>query len=215
MRIEHGGRSPAIDPSAYVSPAAVLSGDVRVGPDSRVLHGAVLTSEGGPVEVGARCVVMENAVLRGTRRHPMSVGDDVLIGPRASLSGCTVEDEVFLATGTTVFNAAVIGRGSEVRVNGVVHVRSVLPPGSMVPIGWVAVGDPAEFFPPDQHDRLWPIQRERDFPGTVFGLPRDAPLSELTARYTRALSRHLEDRVLDAGSDESSDGASGGGQNSL
>jgi carbonic anhydrase/acetyltransferase-like protein (isoleucine patch superfamily) len=197
MRIEHVGHGPKVDPTAYVSPAAVLSGDVRIGADSRVLHGAVLTSEGGPVEVGARCVVMENAVLRGTRHHPLFVGDDVLVGPRAYLTGCTVENEVFLATGTTVFNAAMIGRGSEIRVNGVVHVRSVLPPGSMVPIGWVAVGDPAEFFPPDQHDHLWPIQRDMDFPGTVFGLPRDAPMPELTARYSRSLARHLGDRVLE------------------
>ena len=196
MLIEHGGKRPSIDASAYVSPAAVLSGDVLVGPDSRVLHGAILTSEGGPVVVGARCVVMENAVLRGTRRHPLTLGDDVLVGPRASLSGCTVEDEVFLATGTTAFNAAVIGRRSEVRVNGVVHVGTVLPPDSMVPIGWIAVGDPAQLFPPDQHDRLWPIQRSMDFPGTVFGLPREAPMSELTARYTRALGRHGDDDVV-------------------
>ena len=197
MFIEHGGQRPTVAPSAYVSPAAVLSGDVRVGRESRILHGAVLTSEGGPVVVGARCIVMENAVLRGTKRHPLTVGDDVLVGPRASLSGCTVEDEVFLATGATVFNAAVVGRGSEVRVNGVVHVGTVLPPGSMVPIGWVAVGDPAQVFSPDQHDPLWLLQRAMDFPGTVFGLSREAPMSELTMRYTRALARHLDDHVIE------------------
>jgi carbonic anhydrase/acetyltransferase-like protein (isoleucine patch superfamily) len=48
MRIEHAGHGSKVDPTAYVSPAAVLSGDVLVGADSRVLHGAVLTSEGEP-----------------------------------------------------------------------------------------------------------------------------------------------------------------------
>jgi gamma-carbonic anhydrase len=49
MRIEHAGHGSKVDPTAYVSPAAVLSGDVLVGADSRVLHGAVLTSEGEPL----------------------------------------------------------------------------------------------------------------------------------------------------------------------
>ena len=62
--IEHRGNTPDVDPSAYVAPTAVLSGDVRVGPDARILFGAVLTAEDGTT--GRRpLVVMENAVLRG------------------------------------------------------------------------------------------------------------------------------------------------------
>jgi carbonic anhydrase/acetyltransferase-like protein (isoleucine patch superfamily) len=86
---------------------------------------------------------MENAVLKAGRRAPLSLGNNVLIGPRAYLSGCTIEDEVFLATGSTVFNQAVIGRRAEVRIGGVVHVRTRVRPDETVPIGWVAVGDPA------------------------------------------------------------------------
>jgi len=86
---------------------------------------------------------MENAVIRGTARHPALLGDHVLVGPRAYLSGCTVESNVFLAAGSTVFNGAVIGPRTVVRVNGVVYIKTVLPADSLVPIGWVAVGDPA------------------------------------------------------------------------
>jgi serine acetyltransferase len=56
--------------SAYIAPTAVLCGDVTVGPHSRVLFGAVVTAEGGPVEIGAHCVVMENAIVRGVPQHP-------------------------------------------------------------------------------------------------------------------------------------------------
>lgn len=148
MLIEHAGKSPRIHPSAWVAPNATVVGAVEIGPDSRVLFGAVLTAEGGPVRVGDQCVVMENAVLRGTARHPLTVGDRVLIGPRAYLSGCTVDDEVFLATGSTVFNGAHLGYRAEVRVNGTVHLKTVLGEGAVVPIGWVAVGDPAASFLP-------------------------------------------------------------------
>ena len=202
MLIEHRGKRPSVDPTAYVAPTAVLSGDVTVGRDSRILFGAILTAEGGPVTIGAECIVMENAVVRGTSKHPVTVGDNVLIGPRAYLSGCEVADEAFLATGTTVFNGARIGRRAEVRINGVVHIRTVLKAGDLVPIGWVAVGDPATR-PPDRHDDIAPIQRSLDFPRTVFGLDRNVlkgrVYAESTKLYTKALRRHLDDRVLDGG----------------
>ena len=47
MLLEHRGKSPQVDPSAYVAPNAILCGDVRIGPDARVLFGAVLTAEDG------------------------------------------------------------------------------------------------------------------------------------------------------------------------
>jgi carbonic anhydrase/acetyltransferase-like protein (isoleucine patch superfamily) len=95
-----------------------------------------------------------------------------------------------------IFNGASIGARSEVRVNGVVHVNTVLPPGSTVPIGWIAVGDPAQTFPPKDHHAIWAIQEELDFNRTVFGLDRDAPMSEIAGLYTRGLASHLGDRVV-------------------
>jgi carbonic anhydrase/acetyltransferase-like protein (isoleucine patch superfamily) len=201
MLIEHGGERPSVDASAWVAPTAVLSGNVEVGAGSRVLHGAVVTSEGGPVSIGSRCIVMENAVIRGTRRHPVRLGDHVLVGPRAYLTGCTVEDRVFLATGVTVFNGATVERGAEVRINGVVHLKTRVTAGATVPIGWVAVGDPAEILPPGEHDRIWAIQETLDFPREVFGLERDddqaALIEAITERYSRALGRHREDRIVE------------------
>ena len=201
MRIEHQGVEPRIDPTAWVAPTATVCGDVRIGAESRVLFGAVITAEGGPVEIGRSCVIMENAVVRGTGPHPTRLGDHVLVGPGAYLTGCFVADDVFLATRSTVFNGARIGMRSEVRINGVVHLRTVLEPQSTVPIGWVAVGDPAEILPPDQHERIWSIQEPLNFPRTVFGLERvpegETIMPALTERYVRALARHRGDRPID------------------
>src|SRR6516162_1223555 len=79
--VEHRLKIPRVSESAYIAPTAVLAGDVIVGPHSRVLFGAVITAEGGPVEIGRDCVVMENAVIRGVPHQGTSVGDGVLIGP--------------------------------------------------------------------------------------------------------------------------------------
>jgi carbonic anhydrase/acetyltransferase-like protein (isoleucine patch superfamily) len=195
--IEHEGKRPQVADSAYVAPTAVLCGDVTVGPECRILFGAVLTAEGGPVELGKRCIVMENAVLRGRDAHPLVLGDHALVGPHAHLNGARVENEAFLATGVSVFPGARIGRGSEVRINAVVHVNSRLPEGTTVPIGWVAVGDPAELFPPGAHDELWPVQRAMDFPGTVFGLERsEATMERVSERYAERFGRHRDDTIV-------------------
>jgi gamma-carbonic anhydrase len=198
MLLEHEGKRPQVDRSAYVAPNAVLCGDVKVGPDSRILFGAVLTAEGGSVEVGERCIVMENALVRGRQSHPAVLGDHVLVGPHAHVNGAQVEREVFLATGVSVFPGAHIGHGSEVRINGVVHVNSRVAPGTTVPIGWIAVGDPADLFPPEAHEELWAVQRRMDFPRTVFGLERtEATMERVSARYAEHFGRHRGDRIVE------------------
>ena len=201
MQYEHQGKRPSIDVTAWVAPTAVLVGDVRVGVNTAISHGAILNAEDGMIEIGTNCVVMENAVIKASRRAPVLIANNVLVGPRAYLSGCTIRSEVFLATGTTVFNHAVIGERAEVRINGVVHLRTVLPAGATVPIGWVAVGDPASILPPDKHDEIWAIQQPLDFPKTVFGVDRPPEggtiMTEVMPRYARALARHRDDRQVD------------------
>ena len=191
--IEHRGKTPVVDPTAYVAPTAVLCGDVHLGAESRVLFGAALTAEDGRIDVGARCVIMENALVRGRASSPVAVGDDVLIGPHAHVNGATVGDGCFLATGSSVFPNSRLESGVEVRINAVVHVNTVLPAGALVPIGWVAVGDPAQILPPDRHREIWAIQEALDFPGTVYGLPRDASAHERMQQQAEWLAAHNHD----------------------
>ncbi len=138
--------------------------------------------------------------LEPARTLSRRIGNHVLVGPRAYLSGCSVEECVFLAAGATVFNGAHLGARAEVRINGVVHIRTRVAPDAVVPIGWVAVGDPAEILPPGEHDRIWAIQEPLDFPGTVFGLQRvprgESLMPALTRRYARALGTHAGDHEL-------------------
>lgn len=194
MILTHLGKTPRIDPSAYVAPNAVVCGDVTIGADCRILFGAQVIAEGGAIEIGRECIVMENAVLRAGARHSLAVGDNCLIGPNAHVVGCRIEEEVFIATGAAIFHGAHLGKGSEIRVNAVVHLRTRLVPGATVPIGWVAVGDPASILPADQHERIWEIQKPLNFPLTVYGLARDeADMVKITRRLAANLASHRED----------------------
>jgi gamma-carbonic anhydrase len=196
MLVEHRGALPQVDPSAYVAPNAVLCGDVRIGPDARVLFGAVVTAEDGRVEIGARCVIMENALVRGRAAHPVRLGDDVLVGPHAHVNGAEVGDGCFLATGCSLFPGSRLGAQVEVRVNGVVQVNTTLGDGALVPIGWVAVGDPARVLPANEHDEIWKVQEALDFPQTVYGVPRGTPPRELMQKQADWFAAHRDDRVV-------------------
>lgn len=200
MLYTHLGKSPSVHPLASVAPNAVICGDVSIGPESVVGFGATLLAEGQAIKIGREVVMRENAVIRSTARFGVSIGDNVLIGPHATLFGCVIEDEVFLATGSSVFHAARVCRGAEVRINGVVHLRTVVQSGSTVPIGWVAVGDPASILPPHDHEAIWRIQEPLDFPSTVYGVERRADgtvdMREVTRRLVQAFKAHETDKPV-------------------
>lgn len=67
----------------------------------------------------------------------------------------------------------------------------------MVPIGWIAAGDPARLFPPDQHEELWRVQEPMDFPGNVYGAPRGTSMRSIMASQVAYYGEHRFDRRLD------------------
>jgi gamma-carbonic anhydrase len=199
MFVEHRLKVPRVSESAYVAPTAVLAGDVSVGPHSRVLFGAVITAEGGPVTIGASSVIMENAVVRGVPNQETRVGDRVLVGPHAHLTGCVIEDGSRIATGAIVFNGARIEARAEIEFHAVVYVNTVVPAETAVPMGWFAGGQPAEVVPPGDWDRIRAIMGPLDYPGTVFGIgatDSGSLMPDIARRYARGLALHHKDRIV-------------------
>ena len=203
MTIRHLGREPSIHPQAYVAPSAVISGEVSIGAGSCIMHGAVLAAEGGPVQIGAGCVIMEHAVLRGTARHPLLIGDHVLAGPHTQLTGATVTDEVFIAAGAMVCNGAHLGRAAAVGAGAVVHLGAIVAPRARIPVGWVAVGDPARIYPPGEAEAIGAGLAETgwSFLPLAFGIDdaggRREQLRAALGRYTAALARHhRQDQII-------------------
>ena len=194
MILTHFNSAPQIHPTAYVAPSAVICGDVVIGPGCRIMHGVQVIAESGTIRIGRECIIFENAVLRSSSAHPLAMGDNCLVGPNAHVVGCTVENEVFIATGAAIFHSAHLGKGCEVRVNGIVHIKTRLPSGETVPIGWVAVGDPAVILPPEKHEEIWAVQQPLNFPLTVYGIDRaDATMTKITRSLSEKLGSHIGD----------------------
>jgi carbonic anhydrase/acetyltransferase-like protein (isoleucine patch superfamily) len=200
MIIEHLGKKPNIDQSAYIAPNATICGDVTVGKNTRIMFGAQIIAESSPIEIGENCIILENAVIRGTQELPVKKGANCLVGPNSHLAGCTIENNVFLATGVSIFHGATIKKGSEIRINGVVHLKTVFPENETLPIGWVAVGNPMKMFAPDKHDEIWELQKKLNFPNLVYGIQVQENVGNinkiLCEKMSERLSKHKSDRIL-------------------
>src|SRR5437763_11431496 len=83
MILTHVNKAPQIDRLAYVAPTATICGDVSIAAGVRVMFGACVVAEGGPIAIGEDPIVMENAVLRSTDVHTLHAGNNCLIGPIA------------------------------------------------------------------------------------------------------------------------------------
>lgn len=202
MLLSHDEHKPSINAGAYVAPNAVICGEVTIAAGCRIMFGACVVAEGKPITIGENCIIMENAVLRSTEKHALLLGKHCLVGPHAHVAGCTLEDDVFIATGASVFHGAHLHREVEVRVNGVVHLRTELAPGAVVPIGWIAIGSPASILPPDRHEEIWAVQKPLDFPGFVYGVSRKSgednmpAMKEIAEKRSGELGRHRNDRPV-------------------
>jgi carbonic anhydrase/acetyltransferase-like protein (isoleucine patch superfamily) len=133
-----GDAVPAIDPSAYVHPDAVVIGTVTIGPEASIWPCAVLRGDDGVITVGARTSVQDGSVLHCTPFLPTVIGADCVVGHIVHLEGCTVEDGALVGNGSIVLHRAVVGRGA------VVGANAVVPAGMEVPPGRMALGVPAK-----------------------------------------------------------------------
>jgi len=125
MIIEYRGKRPKIHPSAFIAPTAVLIGDVEVGEESSIWFGAVLRGDNGPIRIGARTSVQDNAVIHVSTRT--QIDDDVTIGHAAVMEDCHVKRHALIGSNAVLLNGCVIGEGSLVAAGSVVGERVDIP----------------------------------------------------------------------------------------
>ncbi len=138
MIIEYRGRAPKIHPSAFIAPTAVLIGDVEVGAESSIWFGAVLRGDNGPIRVGARTSIQDNAVVHVSEHGRTVIDDDVTIGHCAVMEDCHIKSRALIGSNAVVLGGAVVGEGSLIAAGSVVGERTQIPDSV------VAAGAPAK-----------------------------------------------------------------------
>lgn len=137
---------PTLGERALAFPGAALVGEVALGDDASVWYNAVLRGDLAPVVVGARSNVQDGSVLHVGDSSPCVVGSEVVVGHRAMLHGCRVEDGCLIGMQATILDDAVVGEGCIVAAGALITPRTHIPPRSLV------LGAPARVLRPVSDD---------------------------------------------------------------
>ena len=138
MELEHLNRQPAIDPTAFIAPTAVILGDVELGPESSVWYGCILRGDVHRIRIGARVNLQDGTICHGQLdEFSVLIEDQVSVGHGAVLHGCTVRRGALIGIRASVLN------GAEVGESAIVAAGAVVPPGMRVPPRTLVAGVPA------------------------------------------------------------------------
>jgi carbonic anhydrase/acetyltransferase-like protein (isoleucine patch superfamily) len=132
-----GDLVPEIDEDAFVHPAAVVIGAVRIGAQASIWPGVVLRGDYGRIEIGALTSVQDGTNVHTTVEWPTIVGDRCVIGHNAHLEGCRIGDGCLIGSGSIVLNRVTVQSGAGV------GAAALVPEDTVVATGQIALGIPA------------------------------------------------------------------------
>ena len=134
---ELDGVSPRISNTAWVADSAQVMGNVELADDSSVWFGVVIRVDTEIIRIGRGSNIQDLSVLHADIGKPLTVGEDVTVGHRVMLHGCTIGDGSLIGIGAVVLNGAKIGRACLVGAGSLVTEGKEFPDGSMI------IGSPA------------------------------------------------------------------------
>ena len=134
---ELDGVAPRMDESAWVADSAQVMGNVELAAGASIWFGAIIRGDTEEIRVGRNSNIQDGSVLHADIGKPLTIGDDVTVGHKVMLHGCTVGDGSLIGIGAVVLNGAKIGKGCLVGAGALVTEGKEFPDGSMI------VGSPA------------------------------------------------------------------------
>jgi carbonic anhydrase/acetyltransferase-like protein (isoleucine patch superfamily) len=139
MRLTYKSFQPEIHQSVYVADDAKVIGRVKIGQDSSIWFGTIIRADVNYIHIGSRTNIQDASVVHVTTdTFPTIIGDEVTVGHRVTLHGCTVKNGCLIGIGSILLD------GVEVGENSLVAAGSLLTPGSKFPPQSLIMGSPAK-----------------------------------------------------------------------
>ncbi len=159
MIYEYKGVRPAIAADVFLAPGAVVLGDVEIGEGSNIWFYTVIRGDVNSVRIGRRVNIQDHCMLHVTGgQYRLIMGDGIIVGHRAVLHGCVIEDDVLIGIGALVLDGAKVEKGA------IVAAGAVVAPGTVVPSNRLAVGIPARpTREPTDEERAFHIQNNKNY----------------------------------------------------
>ncbi len=148
---ELDGVAPEVDPSAWIADSAQVMGRVTLGAEASVWFGTIIRGDTESITIGRGSNIQDGSVMHADIGMPIVLGENVTVGHKVMLHGCTIGDETLIGIGAIVLNGAKIGRNCLVGAGALVTEGKEFPDGSMI------LGSPAKavrMLTPEQMDGL-------------------------------------------------------------
>jgi len=146
MLYNYQNYSPVIGKRSWIAPSADVIGRVELGVDVSIWFGTVVRGDVHFIKIGDRTSIQDLSMVHITHHkrddmsdgHPTIIGNDVTVGHRVMLHGCTIEDACLIGMSATILDGAVIGKESIVGAGALVTKNKIFPPRSLI------MGSPAK-----------------------------------------------------------------------
>lgn len=139
------GILPRLGKNVFIEDSAVLYGDISLNDDVSIWPLVAARGDVNTITIGARTNIQDGSVLHVTRKspsnpegNPLAIGEDVTIGHKAMLHGCTIGNRVLIGMGAIIMDGAIIGDDC------IVGAGSLVPPHKTLEPGYLYVGNPAK-----------------------------------------------------------------------
>ena len=124
------GVEPTFGKNCYLAENATIVGDVVMGDDCSIWFQAVVRGDVHYIRMGNKVNVQDGAIIHCTyQRAPTNIGNNVSIGHRALVHGCTLKDNVLVGMGAIVMDHAVVEENVLIAAGAVVLENSHLESG--------------------------------------------------------------------------------------
>jgi carbonic anhydrase/acetyltransferase-like protein (isoleucine patch superfamily) len=135
---------PDLHPDAYVDETALVIGDVTIGKDSSIWPLTVVRGDVNRIRIGANTNIQDNSVLHVSHDGPynpggfaLDIGDNVTVGHRVILHGCTIHNDCLVGMGSTIMDGVIVHPYT------IIGAGSLVTPGKELEGGFLWLGSPA------------------------------------------------------------------------
>lgn len=135
---EYEGKRPQVPSDSFVHPHAVLIGDVRLGHECLIAPGVSIRADFGPVMIGDRSSIQDNAVIHVYPGSQSVIEDDVTVAHGVILHDVHIHSRCMIGIGAIILFNAVCEE------DVFVSVGSLVPKGMRIPAGKIVAGNPAK-----------------------------------------------------------------------
>jgi carbonic anhydrase/acetyltransferase-like protein (isoleucine patch superfamily) len=136
---------PTLASRVMIDSTSVVIGDVRLADDVGIWPLVVIRGDVNYVAIGSRSNIQDGSVLHVTHKssynpdgNPLIVGEDVTVGHKVMLHGCTIGNRVLVGMGSILLDGVVV------EDDVMIGAGSLVPQNKRLESGFLYLGSPVK-----------------------------------------------------------------------